>query len=69
MAKVSVASFDSNGCEKYFKTSDLLYLNLGHDEEVQVLQVDKKVAYPLHVSAHLAFVSPNSEIALTEKSD
>ena len=69
MAKVAVASFDANGCEKYYKTSGLLHLDLGHDEEVLVLQVDKKVAYPLHVSAHLAFASPNSEIDSPERPD
>ncbi|XP_031565916.1 germ cell-less protein-like 1 [Actinia tenebrosa] len=57
MVKVDIASFHSNGSEKYHKTSGLKHLALGLDEEVRILQVDKHVAYPMYISAHIALVN------------
>lgn len=57
MVKVDIASFHSNGSEKYHKTSGLRHLSLGLDEEVRILQVDRHVTYPIYVSAHIALVS------------
>lgn len=56
--RVSAASFDSNGCTSYYKSSGLLDLTLDPEEEKTVLQLDRSAVFPLSVSVHMALVSP-----------
>ena len=59
VVRVAAASFDSNGCASYYKSSGLLDLSLDPDEEKPVLQLDRSAVFPLSVSAHMALVSPS----------
>ncbi|XP_064636179.1 germ cell-less protein-like 1 [Lineus longissimus] len=61
MFRVSVASFDLFGQPTYLKSSGIMRLSLGKDEEAVIMAVDRHVTFPLHVSVNILYFTPNSE--------
>lgn len=58
LVRVAAASLDSKGYNSsYYKCSELLDLSLDSDEEKPVLQLDRKVAFPLSISVYIVLVS------------
>lgn len=61
LVRVAAASLDSKGYNSsYYKCSGLLDLSLDSDEEKPVLQLDRKVAFPLSVSVYIVLVSASN---------
>ncbi|XP_014663020.1 PREDICTED: germ cell-less protein-like 1 [Priapulus caudatus] len=61
--RFSVIALDEKGQVTYEKSTEKTHGALSKDEEALVLHVDRKVAFPLYISVHLLFFTPEEVAA------
>eukprot|EP01135_Chromosphaera_perkinsii_P007947 Nk52_evm19s1073 gene=Nk52_evmTU19s1073 len=59
--KLTVASFDEDGKELYFKSTDVQEYSFGINQEIVVMSIDDDAKFPLHFSLNMAFSSVQPE--------